>query len=147
MIEGGDAGCQRLFDDFRARELAGLAPDYGSTRLTVDLYCLQHPDRYCVSAKSLAAHLTGVAWAVEREGGEAGLRVLQRWLNAPGDLVKPPLPASRGTVTIVDVARGAGAAEYPGRLRLWAESVWEAYTGLHQVASDWIDEAFRRPNR
>ena len=60
-IVGGEAACQALFDAFRVRETAELAPSYASTRLTVDVYCLQHPDRYCVSAKSLAAHLTGYA--------------------------------------------------------------------------------------
>ena len=141
-IEGGAAACQRLFDEFRARETATLARDYRSTRLTVDVYCLQHPERYCVSAKSLAAHLTGLAWARERDGGEDGLRVLQRWLDAPGDLVKPPLPAARGAVTIVDVAPANDPDDYLRRLDLWASSTWEAYSGLHRVALDWIDLAF-----
>jgi hypothetical protein len=37
-------------------------------RMIVDTYCLQHPDRYCVSAKSLAAHLTGLCWLIEHGG-------------------------------------------------------------------------------
>jgi hypothetical protein len=69
-VDDGEDGCQRLFDAFRVREMSGLAATYASTRITVDTYCMQHPDRYCVSAKSLAAHLTGLAWALERGGDQ-----------------------------------------------------------------------------
>src|SRR5579859_7776824 len=102
-IAGGTAGCQALFDEFRVREVAELALSYAPTRLTIDVYCLQHPERYCVSAKSLAAHLTGVAWALEFGGGGDGLAALQRWLNGRVPLLKPDLPERFGEVTIVDV--------------------------------------------
>jgi len=140
-IAGGTAGCQALFDEFRAREITELAAKYASTRLTVDVYCLQHPDRYCVSAKSLAAHLTGVGWAVERGGGDWGLRMLQRWLDGGVRLEKPPLPAGHGELTIADVAGATGTDDYLAALDLWARSAWSAYSGLHEVARGWIDAA------
>ena len=132
-----------MFDDFRARELAELAPSYESTRLTVDVYCLQHPDRYCVSAKSLAAHLTGVGWAVERGGGEWGLRALQRWLDRGVKLEKAALPKSRGELTISDVITAPDTDAYLEALARWAGSTWAAYAELHEVARRWIDEAVR----
>ena len=102
-----------MFDEFRAREMSELAPSYASTRLTIDVYCLQHPDRYCVSAKSLAAHLTGVCWAVEHGASEGGLRELQRWPREPArSSVKPALPADHGKLTIADVASVTGPDEY-----------------------------------
>lgn len=140
-VRGGTAGCQALFDEFRAREIAELAAAYASTRLTVDVYCIQHPDRYCVSAKSLAAHLTGVGWAVERGGGEWGLRQLQRWLDSGPKLEKPSLPASHGALTIADVASASDADAYVGALDAWARSAWSAYADLHEVARRWIDAA------
>jgi hypothetical protein len=121
-----------------------LAPSYASTRLTVDVYCLQHPERYCVSAKSLAAHLTGVCWALEHGGDESGLRELQRWLNAPGMLAKPPLPAARGKLTIADLARVADPDGYSSALDAWARSTWAAYSPLHAIAEDWIRQATKR---
>src|SRR5690242_21071966 len=117
LVEGGADGCQRLFDDCRVRELAELAQDYPSTRLTVDCYCLQHPDRYCVSAKSLAAHLTGACWALEFGGGEPGLKALQSWLNGRVPLVKPALPSSFGEVTVAEVA---GVDSLPPAVEAWA---------------------------
>lgn len=141
FVVGGTAGCQAMFDEFRAREMSELAPSYASTRLTVDVYCLQHPDRYCVSAKSLASHLTGVGWAVERGGGEWGLRALQRWLDRGVKLEKPALPEHRGAVTIADLAGVAGTDAYLSALNGWARSTWSAYAPLHEIARGWIDAA------
>jgi hypothetical protein len=133
-----------LFDRFRIREAAELATNYAATRLTIDVYCLQHPDRYCVSAKSLAAHLTGVGWALERGGDESGLRALQRWLNGKVELSKPPVPRLRGKVTIADLAGVEGSAAYAAGAESWARSTWAAYSSLHDVARDWIDQAVQR---
>jgi len=107
----------------------------------VDVYCLQHPDRYCISAKSVAAHLTGVAWALEHPGQEGGLRLLQQWLNGRVDLEKPQLPDQRGSLTIADLAAARDAAGYDRALDDWARSTWAAYADLQPVARDWIGRA------
>ena len=120
-----------------------MALSYADTRLSVDVYCLQHPERYCVSAKSLAAHLTGVCWALELGGGEEGLRSLQRWLNGPGHLAKPQIPALRGNLTIADLVARIGQGGYREALGEWARSTWAAYSDLHSLARDWVDEAIR----
>jgi hypothetical protein len=142
-IEGGTNGCQAAFDQFRARETAELATSYLSTRLTVDTYCLQHPDRYCVSAKSLAAHLTGACWALEQGSDKRGLNLLQRWLNGRVELQKPPIPTFRGELTIGDLAGVDDATAYLAELDRWARSTWAAYASLHEVARRWIDQALR----
>jgi len=121
--------------------MSELAPSYASTRLTVDVYCLQHPDRYCVSAKSLAAHLTGVGWAVERGGGEWGLGRLQRWLDTGPKLEKPALPAGHGALTIADVLNVKDTHDYVAALERWARLTWAAYAELHDIAGRWIDAA------
>jgi len=119
--------------------MSELAPSYASTRLTIDIYCLQHPDDYCVSAKSLAAHLTGLCWALEHGGDEWGLRALQRWLNT-ARLDKPPIPEHRGELTIADVS---SASDYLGAQNRWARSTWAAYADLHDLARGWILTATR----
>ena len=144
-IAGGETACQALFDAFRLHETAELAPSYASTRLTVDVYCLQHPDRYCVSAKSLAAHLTGLAWAIERGGSDAGLRALQRWLNGRVEITKPQVPGFRGTVTIGDLRDITDRESYLLAADGWARSTWDAYAPLHATARLWIDLAIRQP--
>ena len=100
------------------------------------------PSAISVSAKSLAAHLTGVAWSIEHDGSERGLYILQRWLNAPGDLIKPPPPPQRGSLTIADLDSATSVEDYVANQRGWAESTWAAYGSLHNVARAWIEAAF-----
>jgi len=114
---------------------------YTVRRLAVDCYCLQHPDRYCVSAKSLAAHLTGACWALEFGGGEPGLKALQSWLNGRVPLAKPALPSSFGALTVADVAAADSLAE---GVEAWARSTWEAYAGLHPTTRGWVKAATGR---
>jgi hypothetical protein len=140
-IERGTSGCQAAFNQFRARETTELAVSHASTRLTIDIYCLQHPDRYCASAKSLAAHLTGVCWAPERGGHDSGLRLLQRRLNGRVDLQKPAIPAFRGELTIGAITGVKEPAAYLAVQDRWARSTWAAYASLHQVARSWNDQA------
>lgn len=118
--------------------MSELARSYAPTRLTIDVYCLQHPERYCVSAKSLAAHLTGVCWALEHGISEGGLRELQRRLEARRDLVKPAIPTDRGKLTVADIAGVAGPDEYMKTLDRWARSTWAAYGELQEIARAWI---------
>ena len=110
--------------------------------MTVDVYCLQHPDRYCVSAKSLAAHLTGLGWAIDHGVDGRGLGALRRALDGPVELVKPEIPRERGSLTIADVAAVSGADAYPATVDAWARSTWDAYASLHDVARTWITRAF-----
>jgi hypothetical protein len=110
-------------------------------RLAVDCYACQH-DRYILSGRSLAAHLTGLAVAIEHEGAEDMNERVQSWLSRRRHIEKPPVPHLRGTVTIADVA-AAAANEYPGAVRRWADSVWEAWREHHALARQWIASSLR----
>jgi hypothetical protein len=118
--------------------LTAIDVTYPIRRLAVDCYCLQHPDRYCVSAKSLAAHLTGACWALEFGGGVEGLRALQSWLNGQVPLAKPQLPSTFGEITVVDVSDAAALAP---AVDAWARATWEAYAELHDIARAWVRAA------
>jgi hypothetical protein len=139
VIDGGTDGCQALFDELRSRQL--VASIYQAQRLTVDTYCMQHPDRYCVSAKSLAGHLTGLCWALEYGGHPSGLKALQRWLDGPTRIEKPELPTFRGALTVADVNGALDPEAYAAAARRWAGSTWDAYSALHLVARRWVEEA------
>ena len=122
-----------------------LARDFGDFRyfrvhrLMVDTYSMQHPERYCKSAKSLAAHLTGLAWLMEHGGDRAlGSEPLRRWLNGRSDLEKPPIPGFRGVLTIADVRGARDPEAYALAVERWARSTWEAYAPLHELAREWI---------
>jgi hypothetical protein len=141
-VVGGRAACQKLFDEILAREFG----DYRYARehrLTVDVYSLQHPAEYMRSAKSYAAHLTGMYAALEDDTTAAANRAVQQWLSGPKALTRPdhPPPRQRGTLTVTHVHEANDPDEHVRRVREWAESTWAAWRGYHKVAKEWIVEA------
>jgi hypothetical protein len=142
-VEGGTAGCRERFELLLARDFSD-ARFFSVHRLFVDCYCLQHPDDYCASAKSLAAHLVGLAQIVEDGASAAtGSADLRRWLDGRRDLDKPALPAGRGAVTLGDLEGIEDPAAWRAAVRRWADSVWAAYEPLHGLARDWLARAAR----
>jgi hypothetical protein len=103
---------------------------------------VQH-DRYILSGRSLAAHLTGVGIALEHAGDESLLRAVRQWLSRTRELPKPAVPALRGDVTIDDVIAAAPEDRH-AVVRRWAQSVWSAWAEHHALARSWIASA-RRP--
>lgn len=140
---GGRQGCRARFDLFLARSFSN-ALFAGCHRMFVDTYCLQHPEEFCASAKSLAAHLTGLCWILEGGASPAsGPDRLHRWLNGECRLDKPPLPERRGAMNIGDFRMESGPEEWGEKVRQWAESTWAAYAELHPLARCWMAEAAR----
>jgi hypothetical protein len=140
--DGGRAACQQLFDEVLAREFS----DYRYARehrLTVDAYSLQHPVEYMRSAKSYAAHLTGMYAALERGATAETNRAVQEWLNGSVALLRPdhPAPRQRGELTIGHVHEAVEPDDHVRRVREWARSTWEAWRAYHPLAKQWIDEA------
>lgn len=130
-----------MFDEILAREFGDFR--YGRThRLTVDTYALQHPAEYMRSAKSFAAHLTGMCAAIAGTAREVN-PIVQRWLGGPGTLDRPtePPPGHRGALTVAHAHAARDADEHIRRVREWAESVWDAWRDHHDLARKWIDEA------
>jgi len=150
VVPGGTSGCQKIVDELWAREFGDVSY-FRVHRMTVDTYCLQHPERYCASAKSFAAHLTGLCWLIEESGGRAvGSEALRRWLNGSVRLEKPEAPPVRGGLTVADVRDAADPEAYSRAVEGWARSTWEAYSSLHPMARDWIQQALSgrsRPSR
>ena len=138
---GGREACQKLFDDLglRAFEDSRYA---AMRRLAVDCYACQH-DRYILSGRSLAAHLTGVAVAIEHDDAEQVNERVQGWLSRTRQVEKPAVPHVRGGVTIADVA-AAPPDEYVAAVRRWAQSVWDAWHEHHALAREWIAAANSR---
>jgi Family of unknown function (DUF5946) len=91
-----------MFEELHARELK-FGTSYRLHRTTVDTFALQHPDRYCASAKSFAAQLKGLCAAFEHNSHPSVLEASRRWLDGKRPLVKPTLPTNRGGV---DYRRG-----------------------------------------
>jgi hypothetical protein len=98
------------------------------------------------SAKSYAAHLTGMYAALERGGTADVNRAVQAWLNGPQAFQRPDNPErrQRGVLTIVHVHEAREPEEHVRRVREWAQSAWEAWRAYHPVARQWIEEAAAR---
>jgi len=144
LVEGGIAGCRKLFEKLCARELDNPI-SYRVHRMMVDAYCLQHPDEYCASAKSFAAHFTGMCCAIEHKSHPNVLRRLQQWLSGKAAVEKPELPERRGELTLVEVYRQQDPVPEMLAVNRWAQSTWDAYSTLHPLARKWIEEAMERP--
>lgn len=97
---------------------------------------MQH-DKYILSGRSLAAHLTGVCIALEHAGDESLRRAVQQWLSRTRELPKPSVPAFRGDVTVDDVIVAAPEDRHAVVLR-WAASAWAAWAEHQQLARSWI---------
>ncbi|HVO80721.1 MAG TPA: DUF5946 family protein [Terriglobales bacterium] len=146
VIAGGMAGCQSLMDECLARDFSDIAY-FRLHRLLVDTYSLQHPEHYCASAKRLAAHLTGLCWALEHDGNRAvGSEALLRWLTRSPPVEQPEFPRFRGTLTIASVHTVRDASRYAQAVELWARATWEAYAALQPLARRWIHQALN-PSR
>ena len=143
-IEGGREGCRAQFGHYTARDFSD-ALFFRSHRLYVDCYTLQHPEQYCVSAKSLAAHLGGLCAILEYGASAAtGSPALHRWLDGNLDaLSKPKLPANKGALTLADLPQTDDPEVWAEAMRKWALAVWAAYEPLQPLARQWVEAAKR----
>jgi putative intracellular protease/amidase len=143
LVPGGVDGCQALFDDESVREYGDIR-FAGRRRLVVDAYALQHPERYCASATSLAAHLTGLCIAIEHRPREEAINdAVQRWLSRRPQLDKPALPPTHGPLTIADVLAASDPMSHRAVVERWARGIWTAYAGLHPIARAWVKQVDR----
>lgn len=146
VVQGGKSGCLESFEAILAREFSDYR--YGRIhRLTVDTYSLQHPDKYMLSGKSFAAHLTGMCAALEHEDALVINQVVQKWLSTNPTIEKPVhIPEQRGVLNITYIRSAADADEHVGRVREWAKDAWDAWSEHHELAWQLISEAKARIN-
>ncbi len=139
-VRGGREGCQRLFEQVLVREYSDPQA-FRIHRLTGDAYSLQHPDRYCRSAKPMAAHLTGLCWVFEYHWDPNVGKALSRWLDGPLAVERVSPPAFRGDLDILHVYNARGPEEHAQRVQEWARSVWDAWAEHHETARQWVRAA------
>jgi hypothetical protein len=139
-VEGSEA-CRARFEAMLARDFQD-ARFFAVHRLLVDNYCLQHPDEYCASAKSLAAHLVGLCLVLEQEASAAtGAAFLRDWLDGERALDKPDLPDRRGGIVLADLGGIDEPEAWRKAVRGWAATIWQAYADLQPLARRWAAEA------
>ncbi len=133
--------CVGVYERVLVREFGDERLDFVH-RLTVDSYSLQHPGTYCRSARSLAAHLTGLCWVFDY-GGDPGIdAALRRWLDTlPSAIHLLTPPESPGGLTIVDVRDALSRDSHAERVIQWARCVWESWSEHHDTAQAWVETA------
>jgi hypothetical protein len=138
----GAPGCQAAFEAVAAQEFADQA-FFRAHRLTVDAYCLQHPDVYMKSSKSAAAHLAGMCWSLEHGRATHLPDVLKRWVDGARTYprVDPPPPRHRGALTVRHVLGIEDPVLYEQRALEWARSAWQAWAPHHGQARAWVADA------
>lgn len=135
-------GCRPLYVEVSMREMSDRAR-FAVHRLTVDAYALQHPDEYCKSPKTLAAHLTGLCWFFEYNGDPAVAASLKKWLSGvPAAVSLLPIPKSlKGMTTISDIHGAENTEEHIESVKKWAKEVWDAWAEHHVQARKWVEES------
>lgn len=140
-VEGGAFRCRSRFETILARDFSDVRY-FRTHRLLVDTYCLQHPDEFCASAKSLAAHLVGLCWILELGAKPSiGPEKLHRWLDGDRHLEKTAIPRERGRLTIGDLPQEDDPVLWGKAVWRWAEETWSSYHTLHTVAREWLSQA------
>jgi len=129
--------CKAMWDHLLAESFSNF-PYARFHRAIVDAYSLQHPEEYCKSPKSYAAHLTGMCVAVEHGGDRTINAAVQRWLSGNPKIDKPPVPGERGRLTLASVIDVGSPAEITVALEAWFAEVWHAYGQQHEVTHRWI---------
>lgn len=142
---GDRAGCDAAFHELGARAAADLRFAY-RRRAIVDAYCLQHP-AYILSVKSLAAHLCGLCAAIERSGDPRAERAIWSALRVPPNAIKPPLPSSRGSLTIAELAQSGTPEAFRLAADRWIADVWAAWQEHHALARRWLDYSIAEGDR
>lgn len=129
-VVGSVAGC---LESFQAAMLNPIVQSNLNGSCLFDAYCLQHPEIYCVSAKSYAVHLAFMVCWMEFKEPQQQRPVLQRGMNGVFALEKAPLLEFRGEFSHLHWQQ-ADTATILIRADEWLQSVWAAYAPLHSQA-------------
>lgn len=137
---GASAGCWAVYGEVLEREYGDFR--YGRSHgLTVDAYAAQHPGTPSPqSIRSVAVHLVALFLRLERGARTEELysaRERVASLGKRGGLAWLEPPASRGGITILDVRDAEDPDEHAERVRVWAASVWRAWSCHHEAIRWW----------
>ena len=138
---GATPSCWALYGAVLAREYGDPALRGEVHRLSVDAYAAQHPGSPGRrAAQSVWVHLTGLHLGLERQLAPAFIRRAMAALTSEAD---PPSwltpPASRGAITVVDIAAAPDNLAHAALVRRWAEDVWDAWAEHHEAVRSLAD--------
>ena len=125
--------CHQLYGEVAGYESQHLVELGRWHQLPVDTYAAQHAGERTPPI-AIAFALIGLHLALDE--GWDGLRVRdahQRLAAASRTWPAFDRPASRGELTVFDVAMAGSPEDHIVSLRAWAEAVWSAWDGSHDA--------------
>ena len=105
----------------------------------VDAWTAQHADG-ATRPSALAFALVGLHLRAERGcSGREIQRVHAALARRRVDWPPFPLPAARGSITVVEVLASAPGAAREGAIHAWCASVWAAYAASHAAVAQLLE--------
>ena len=141
---GASPACWTAFGELVAREFGEAG--YGRLhRHTVDVYAIQHPgdDRGRRQRQSVAVHLIGLCHWLEHGLSAAQVTPITQRLTADKADWPRLEPPAWYDMTVLDLISATDAAAHERLVRLWAESVWDAWSLHHAQVRAWAEESVR----
>ena len=134
---GTSPGCWQVYGEVSARAL----PTMTIRGLLTDTYMVQHPGTPSrQSIQSVARHLLGLYWALER--GQSFEHAVQVMRRAPADQFRWLDPPGTWPFTVVDLAAASDQDVLVEQIRHWAQVTWEAWHPHHQTIRQWAEHSF-----
>lgn len=139
---GGLTGCDDEFSRLIGREFSNPLL-FRAHRLTVDAYCLQHPEKYMISTKSATAHLSCICWSLEFSESLHLPPALKRFVDGPRTFTRIAVPPElhRGSINITHLNELSDPTKYLIKAREWANSAWSAWPHAWEQTRAWVKEA------
>jgi hypothetical protein len=131
---GASAACWRLYGDVLSREFSD-ASYFASNQLSAHAYMAQHPSQSSRAAvQSVWVHLAALQLRLERDAPvDVVARAMARLTAAQPTYEWLDPPASRGDVTVREIAAARDAEEHANVTRRWAAAVWYAWQAHHEA--------------
>lgn len=143
--DAASPGCWAIYGEVLAEAYEGPWTP-AALHLVVDAYAVQHPGRPTPQTiQSVTVHLISLCCVLERgypaqRATEIMRRIIARY---KGTFEWLPPPASRGAVTVLNVANAEAPLDRQRLARDWATSAWQAWTAHHAVIRCWLDRLER----
>lgn len=133
-------GCWQRYGELLAVQYADPAR-MAFHQVVVDCYAVQHPDGGDPRAvQSVAIHLMTLCLFLERGVDPSlGNRLHRPMVERPVFHHLEP-PASRGSLTVLDVPVDADAAAARSAAFAWARDVWTAWSAHHAAVRHWLTQ-------
>jgi hypothetical protein len=134
---GASPGCWQLYLEVSARVMSHVT----IRGLLTDTYMVQHPGIPSrQSIQSVARHLLGLYWALER--GQSFEQAVKAMRRAPAEHFIWLEPPRAWALTIVDLAGTSDQSILVDLIKQWAHATWDDWQPHHETIRQWAAHSF-----